>query len=121
MNPFAGDSAHSSVRYTADWRLSGVSYTAKWRLCGVRFSAELHSIMKKKLVRCILHCGVAIAKQMKAATAFKGTIHQKNTQKFKLLSHKHDEYERKIFQSVLLLVDSTVYLALRLNVKRLND
>ena len=56
-----------SVRYTAEWRLCGVSYTAEYKFRGVRYTGEV------------------IDKQIKATTAFKGTILQKNDQKLTLL------------------------------------
>jgi len=51
------------VRYTMEWRLPGVSYTSGYVFRCVRYTAE------------------AIAKQMKATTALKGTILQKIDQK----------------------------------------
>ena len=96
------------VSYTAKWRLGCVSYSAKWRLHGVRYTPDLQSKMKKNLCGVsytakrrlhgvsytvelpfggVRYSGEAIAKQMKATTAFKGTILQKTDQNLTLLSN----------------------------------
>jgi hypothetical protein len=80
------------VSYTAKGSLHGVSYTVKSHFGGVRYTGE------------------AIAKQMKATTAFKGTILQKTDQNLTLLSNSMMNMNLK---SGLLLIDSVVYLTPR--------
>ena len=68
------------VRYTAEWQLHGVSYTAEYIFWGVSYTTE------------------AIAKQIKAITAFKGTLLQKIYQNFKFLSYSMMTMNLKFFK-----------------------
>ena len=47
---------------------------------------------------------------MKATTALKGPIIQKNLPELQFFFTLHDDYELEILQSVLLSIDSAVYL-----------
>jgi len=71
--------------------LSGVSYTAKGRLHGVFYTVE-------SLFGGVRYTGEAIAKKMKATTAFKGTILQKADQNLTLLSHSMMNMNLKLFK-----------------------
>ena len=70
--------------------LCGVSYTAKWSLHGVSYTVESH-------FGGVRYTGEAIAKKMKATTAFKGKILQKANQNLTLLSNSMMNVNLKIF------------------------
>jgi len=77
--------------------LRGVWYTAERPLHGVSYTTELLSKNQNNLGG-VIYTVVAIAKQMKATTALKGTILQKINQNFKFLSYSMMTMNLNIFK-----------------------